>query len=45
MKKYTTINDIGNIPKIIQEAILLKQNPFKFENLGKHKTLVMLFFR
>ena len=44
MKKYTVICDINNIPKIIQEAIELKKNPFQFEELGKHKTLVMLFF-
>ena len=44
MKKYTNINDIESIPEIIQEAIQLKQNPFQFEKLGKHKTLVMLFF-
>jgi N-succinyl-L-ornithine transcarbamylase len=44
MKKYTSINDIENIPGIIQEAIQLKQNPFQFEKLGQHKTLVMLFF-
>jgi N-succinyl-L-ornithine transcarbamylase len=44
MKKYTSINDIENIPKIIQEAIQLKKNPHQFEELGKHKTLVMLFF-
>ena len=44
MKKYTNINDIENIPKIIQEAIQLKENPYQFEKLGQHKTLVMLFF-
>jgi len=44
MKKYTSINDIESIPEIIQEAIQLKQNPHQFEELGKHKTLVMLFF-
>lgn len=44
MKKYTNINDIESIPEIIQEAIDLKQNPFRFEDFGKHKTLVMLFF-
>ena len=44
MKKYTNINDIENIPEIIQEAIQLKENPFQFEELGKNKTLVMLFF-
>lgn len=44
MKKYTNINDIKNVSNIIQEAIQLKENPFQFENLGKYKTLVMLFF-
>ncbi|TYP99355.1 N-succinyl-L-ornithine transcarbamylase [Tenacibaculum adriaticum] len=44
MKKYTDINDLENISKTIQEAIQLKKNPYVFENLGKHKTLVMLFF-
>lgn len=44
MKKYTNINDIENIPHIIEEAIELKKNPFEFKNIGRHKTLVMLFF-
>jgi len=44
MKKYTDINDIDNLPKIIEEAIQLKKDPFQFRSLGKHKTLVMLFF-
>lgn len=44
MKKYTDINDISSIPETIQEGIALKKNPFQFEALGKHKTLVMLFF-
>ncbi len=44
MKKYTTINDIENISELIQEAIQLKKDPFQYATLGKHKTLVMLFF-
>lgn len=44
MKKYTNIDDIENVPEIIQEAIELKKNPYQFEDLGKHKTLIMLFF-
>ena len=44
MKKYTTIKDISNLSETIKEAILLKMNPFEYSNLGKHKTLVMLFF-
>ena len=44
MKKYTNIEDIENIFETIQEAIYLKENPYQFEDLGTHKTLVMLFF-
>ena len=44
MKKYVTINDIKDIKHTVQEAIQLKNNPYQFENLGKYKTLVMLFF-
>jgi len=44
MKNYTTIKDISNLSETIKDAILLKMNPFEFSELGKHKTLVMLFF-
>jgi len=44
MKKYTAINDISNISETIKEAILLKMNPFGYSELGKNKTLAMLFF-
>jgi N-succinyl-L-ornithine transcarbamylase len=44
MKNYTTIKDISNLSETIKEAILLKMSPFEFCELGKHKTLVMLFF-
>ena len=44
MNKYINIDDIENVSKTIEEAIQLKQNPFQFHHLGKHKTLVMLFF-
>jgi N-succinyl-L-ornithine transcarbamylase len=44
MKKYTTITDITNLSETIKEGISLKNNPFEFSELGKNKTLVMLFF-
>ena len=44
MKKYTNINDIENIKDSVQAAIQLKKNPFQYAELGRHKTLVMLFF-
>ncbi len=44
MKKYTNISDISNLSETIMQAISLKNNPFLYSELGKHKTLVMLFF-
>jgi len=44
MKKYTAIKDIVNLSELLQEVIQLKKDPFQFEKLGQHKTLVMLFF-
>lgn len=44
MNNYTGINSIDNLKNTIQEAIQLKQNPFLYSGLGRHKTLVMLFF-
>jgi len=44
MKNYTNLKDISNLSELIKQGILLKMNPFKFSEIGKHKTLVMLFF-
>ncbi|MFD2567396.1 N-acetylornithine carbamoyltransferase [Pseudotenacibaculum haliotis] len=44
MKQYLDINDIENLPETIKEAIELKKEPFKHKELGKNKTLAMLFF-
>jgi len=44
MKKYTDITDIPSIPGLVKDAISLKENPFQFQELGRNKTLVMLFF-
>ncbi len=44
MKKYTNISDIQNFSEAIQEALHLKKNPLGFSELGKNKTLGLLFF-
>ena len=44
MKKYTNIYDIEDISKAIEEALMLKENPYQYSEIGKNKTLVMLFF-
>ncbi|NAY92083.1 acetylornithine carbamoyltransferase [Muricauda sp. JGD-17] len=44
MKHYLTINDIDSLPKWVEEARIIKENPYHFQNLGKNKTLCLLFF-
>ena len=44
MKKYTSVNDIMHLPELIDETLLLKKDPLVFNELGKNKTIVMLFF-
>lgn len=44
MKNYTSINDIDNINSWIEEAREIKANPFANIDLGKNKTLGLLFF-
>ncbi|MEC3905643.1 N-acetylornithine carbamoyltransferase [Tamlana sp. 2201CG12-4] len=44
MKHYTSIHDIDNMDSWITEAKALKANPLKDIELGKNKTLGLLFF-
>ncbi|MEO1030306.1 MAG: acetylornithine carbamoyltransferase [Bacteroidota bacterium] len=44
MKNYIKTSNIPNLSETIKEAILIKKNPFEYSELGKNKTLVMLFF-
>jgi N-succinyl-L-ornithine transcarbamylase len=43
MKHFTTIYDVPDPNKLIEEAIQLKQNPFTFSELGKNKTIGLIF--
>lgn len=44
MKKFTTVNDIGPLDKALAEAAEIKRDKFAFTDLGKNKTLLMIFF-
>lgn len=44
IKHYTSILDIDNIHDWIEEAKAIKSNPLKYLELGKNKTLGLLFF-
>ena len=44
MKQFLTLDDLPDLDQAIKEGIALKKEPYKWEALGKQKTLGMLFF-
>lgn len=44
MKKFTTVDDINDLDELILTAKKIKSNPFGNAELGKNKTLGLLFF-
>jgi len=44
MKHYTHINNLENLQVTVQDALTLKKDPLQFEQLGKGKTICLLFF-
>ncbi|HMB63421.1 MAG TPA: hypothetical protein VKN36_10135 [Eudoraea sp.] len=44
MQHYLSISDIDSLPDWVAEAKILKQNPLKYKDSGKDKTLGLLFF-
>ena len=44
MKHYTHIKNISDLKSAIHQAIALKKDPFKYQEIGRNKTLIMLFF-
>lgn len=44
MRKFTCVDDIGPLDKALAEAALVKRDRFAFTDLGKNKTLLMIFF-
>jgi N-succinyl-L-ornithine transcarbamylase len=44
MKYFTTVNDISDATALVNEALELKKNPHADPELGKNKTLGLIFF-
>jgi N-succinyl-L-ornithine transcarbamylase len=44
MKKFTSFKDIPSLEKAIETALVVKNNPFGFQHLGKNKTMILVFF-
>jgi N-succinyl-L-ornithine transcarbamylase len=43
MKLFSSVNDVNDVQSLVKEALYLKQNPYAYEHLGKHKTLGLIF--
>ena len=44
MRHFTSITQLEDLGKALKEAQYVKQNPFADQELGKNKTLLMIFF-
>ena len=44
MKSFINVEDLGPLDKALAEAMEIKNERFKYQHLGKNKTLMMIFF-
>ena len=44
MRNFTSFADIGSVSKALEIAREVKEDPFGWQELGKNKTLLMIFF-
>lgn len=44
MRNFTCVHDLGNLKEAVKEAFEIKKDRFKHVELGKNKTLLMIFF-
>ena len=44
MRYFSSVNDLGSLQLALHEAIEIKNDRFKYVELGKNKTLLMVFF-
>ncbi len=43
MKHFTSVKDVTNISALVEESLLLKQQPYAFKHLGENKVLGLIF--
>ena len=44
MNSFINVEDIGPLDKAMAEAFEIKNDRYKYQHLGKNKTLMMIFF-
>jgi len=43
MKQFTSVKDVPNLSALVTEALVLKHNPYAYKELGRNKTLGLIF--
>ena len=44
MRNFTCVQDIGDVNQAVKDALEIKKDRFRYVELGKNKTLMMIFF-
>lgn len=44
MKRFLTVDDIGDLKQAVADALEIKKDPYAFDTLGKNKTIILIFF-
>ncbi len=44
MRNFTSVSDVPDLKKALQVAFEVKKNPFGYTQLGKNKTMMLIFF-
>ncbi len=44
MRNFTCVHDLGDLKQAVKEALEIKKDRFKYTELGRNKTLLMIFF-
>ena len=44
MRSFLNVEDLGDLKEALREAAEIKADRYKYDTLGKNKTLLMVFF-
>src|SRR6478735_1540326 len=44
MRNFTSVRDVENLDEMVKLALELKKDPLKYKDLGRNKTLGLIFF-
>ena len=44
MKSFLNVSDLGDLSKALEEALEIKKDRYKYAELGRHKTALLVFF-